>query len=324
MLMERSFTGSSAPPRPLKRIAHPSTLALEILPRRPSLSGFYAKRSYSIHSPILQHSDSFRLKLSAFGDTFHLHLRPNEHLIHPAARINYYKTGPNGQSVLSHTEPLLRESVKAYWGEVVPEDISSDRMREDAAGVAPRPSGKSPLGWARIVVHHQGNVAKGQPPSFEGAFSVNGIVHHVKTKDNYVRNKHVLDPDVVVDDDPDAMLVIFRDADMMTPHEYLSRLQDLDSGYNIHAYGGTCAHDALDFNSDPLLNPVLRKQRPPPSTSWYDPLGFLLPGPVRSNESIYRRDDVAGGNSSSKYANQKMRVMCNAATESSYLQYLSG
>lgn len=298
---KRLLVASSSPPRPLRRVAHPSTLALEILPRRPSLLGFHKKRSYAVDSPILQHSDSFRLKLSAFGDTFHLHLRPNEHLIHPAARINYYRIGPNGRTVLSHTEPLLRESVKAYWGEVIPENVSPDRMREDAAGVVPRPSGKSELGWARIVVHHQGDAAAGQPPSFEGAFSVNGVAHHIMTKANYLRNKHAMDPHAMEDDDSDSMLVIFRDSDVMTPHEYSARLQELNRDDVISNHGQTCTHDDLDFNIDPRLNPVLRKQPRPPSSSWYDPLGFLSPVTVRSNESIYKRDDVAGGNSTSKY-----------------------
>lgn len=297
MLIMDLSTASSAPPRPLKRIDHPSTLALEILPRRPSASGSFGKRSYAINSPVLQHSDSFRLKLSAFGDTYHLHLRPNEHLIHPAARINYYKTDADGQTVLSHTEPLTRESVKAYWGEVIPEEVSLDRMREDAAGVYPRPSGKSELGWARIVVHHQGDVAKGRTPTFEGAFAVNGIVHHVMTKDNYLRNKLAIDPHVFLDDGPDSSLVIFRDSDLMAPHEYAASL-----GLPATTHGKTCAHDNLDFNTDPALNPVLRKPSLPSTTPWYDPLGLVTPPTLRPNGSLYRRDDVAGGNSSSKYA----------------------
>ena len=270
--------------RPLKRIAHPNTLALEILPRRPSASGSFGKRSYPINSSILQHTDTFRLRLSAFGDVFHLHLRPNEHLIHPAARINHYTIGPNGQSVFSHSEPIVPGSVKAYWGEVVPAQISADRMREDAAGVYPRPSGKSELGWARIVVHHQGDVALGKPPSFEGAFSVNGIVHHVTTKDNYFRNKHELDPYTVVDDDPDSALVIFRDSDLMTENEFHAALKGLDTTIVPPPRGAkTCAHDNLAFNMDPRLNPVLRK--PPPVTPWYDPLGLLAPPFARSNSS---------------------------------------
>lgn len=284
----------------MKRIAHPNTLSLEILPRRPSASGSFGKRSYPINSSVLQHTDTFRLRLSAFGDTFNLHLRPNEHLIHPAARINHYKLGPNGQSVLSHSEPIVPGSVKAYWGEVVPTQFSADRLRLDAAGAYPRPSGKSELGWARIVVHHQGDVAQGVPPSFEGAFSANGIVHHVMTKDNYFRHKHALDPYVVVEDDPDSSLVIFRDSDLMSETEYHDALKSLDGAVIPPPRGAkTCAHDNLAYNTDPKLNPVLRK--PPPVTPWYDPLGLLAPPFARGNSSLSKRDDVMGGGSGSKY-----------------------
>ncbi|KAF7796585.1 hypothetical protein EIP86_007766 [Pleurotus ostreatoroseus] len=279
---------SSAPPRPLKRLEHPSTLALEILPRRPSAAGTYSKRSYPLDSPVLRHSDTFRLKLSAFGDTFHLHLRPNEHLIHPAARINYYATTPDGRNVLTHTEPLLRESVKAYWGEVVDADASAGRMREDAAGVWPRPSGTGELGWARIVVHHQGDVAAGVPPSFEGAFSANGIVHHVMTKDNYLRNKLSLDPHVF-EDSPDSELVIFRDSDVMTHQEYHVAQGGLDNGLTLSP-ARTCAHDNLEFNTNPLLNPALRRPTRQEVTPWYDAFGF------HSFSNVSKRDDVAGGN----------------------------
>ncbi len=286
------FLASSAPPSPLKRVAHPTTHSLEILPRRPSPAGTYSKRSHPIDSPILRSTDSFRLKISAFDDTFHIHLRPNEHLIHPAARINYYTVTPDGRSVLSHTEPLLPESVKAYWGEVVHPLASEGRMREDAAGVWPRPSGKSELGWARITVHHQGDTSKGVAPVFEGAFSVNGKVHHVMTKDNYLRNKHHLDPHLTILDygHPDSALVIFRDQDLMTHEEHRAAT----GGKEPYPAAHTCAHDSLSHNVDPYENPVLRKPTPQ-TTPWYNPFG------IYGNSSLSKRDDVAGGGMSTKF-----------------------
>lgn len=186
------------------------------------------------------------------------------------------------------TIPLLREDVKAYWGEVVRGEASEDRLREDAAGVHPRPSGADhELGWARITVHDQGNVELGRPPSFEGAFSVNGNVHHILTTDNYIRNKHVADPHVIVTEDPDAGLVIFRDSDVMTVQEY-------DGG---KGHARTCAHDQMDWNTNPLQNQALRRPIPPPTSPWYDPLGFF---PSSGNHSLAKRDDVAGGSMSSK------------------------
>ncbi|KAH8101428.1 Metallo-peptidase family M12-domain-containing protein [Cristinia sonorae] len=281
---------SSAPPRPIKRIAHPSTLSLDVLPRRSPPAGNYGRRSFPIDAPILRHTDSFRLKLSAFDDVFHLHLRPNEHLIHPAARINHYRIGPDGKSVLSHTEPLLPDSVKAYWGEVVHANASPERMREDAAGVWPRPSGKSELGWARITVHDAGDSSRA--PVFEGAFSVNGDVHHVTTKEQYMRTKHHMDPHIqLINEGDDEELVIWRDSDVMTPHEHQAAL-GLDNGPMPIVPARTCAHDTLSFNTDPLENQALRRPIEP-ATSWYDPFGFL--DTRFANSSLTRRDDVAGG-----------------------------
>ncbi|KAI0638832.1 Metallo-peptidase family M12B Reprolysin-like-domain-containing protein [Trametes polyzona] len=276
----------SAPARPLKRVAHPSTLSIDILPRRAASYG-YGKRSFPVDSPILRHSDSFRLTLTAFEETFYLHLRPNDHLIHPAARINYYTTTPDGQSVLSRTEPLRRESVRAYWGEVIPAHVSPDRLREDTAGVLPRPSGKSELGWARITVYEQGDSSTGKPPVFEGAFSVNGVIHHVMTKTNYLRNKHGLDPHIQVSqDDPDSNLVIWRDSDVMSTHEHTLAAHGDALGLAATPVAESCGHDRMHFNTD---HQRLRMPDPPPYTPWYDAFGFLRTG------NFTKRDDVAGG-----------------------------
>src|SRR4051794_24486962 len=77
-------TARSAPPPPIKRLAHPSTLGLDIFPRRVA----HQRRFLSFIPLTLEHSDSFRLTISAFNETFHLHLRPNDDLIHPSARIH--------------------------------------------------------------------------------------------------------------------------------------------------------------------------------------------------------------------------------------------
>lgn len=249
------IVASSVPPRPLTRIAHPSTLALEILPRKNTLKS-RALTSPFLDSPTLYHSDTFRLTLTAFDETYHLHLRPNDHLIHPAARINYFKNG-----VLDRTVPLVRESVRAYWGEVVHASETQQRMREDAAGVFPRPG----LGWARILVHSQGDAERGVAPVFEGAFAVGGVTHHVQTRANYVRNRNALDPELLDGTNPDAQLVIWRDSDQLVEAE-----EDRLPG---------CSH------SDPWLSPTIHS---PWDDSW-------------TNTSLTRRDDVQGGGSSNNF-----------------------
>ncbi len=57
----------------------------------------------------------------------------------------------------TRTEPLLRESVKAYLGEVIDPQFSDVRLREDAAGVAYSAFPEAELGWARIMIHDQGD-----------------------------------------------------------------------------------------------------------------------------------------------------------------------
>lgn len=297
-------TASSVLRQPLARIAHPSTLALEIVPRLPLPPKTHLRprsplSSPFLNSPVLHSSDSFRLTLTAFGDVFHLHLRPNDHLIHPAARIRYYTTGPDGQQVLQRTTPLLRESVRAYWGEVVAPHHSATRMREDAAGVLPSnhsfnrsstTNGKE-IGWARIIVHAQGDAARGISPVYEGAFEVQGVTYHIQTRANYIRNRLELDPELVSGlDDPDAQLVIWRSTDSVQAKEE-------------HAEGG-CSHDTHTFNMDPWENTVLRKPAAPPA--WYDPLGILRSPDPWSNSSssstLMRRDDVQGGTSSNNFS----------------------
>ncbi|KAG6841537.1 hypothetical protein C0991_009902 [Blastosporella zonata] len=288
-----SVNAHSRPARPLKRLVYPSTLALEILPRQdPQFLSNVPFHKRSTPPPnTLRHDDTFRLTISAFGETYYLHLRPNDHLIHPAARINYHETSPNGLSYISHSKPLLRESVKAYWGEVIHASHTDARMREDAAGVAPIPH-PAELGWVRIVVHHQGDMERGIAPEFEGAFSVKGVVHHIMSKDNYLRSKTDFDPEVAQPfDDLDSSLVIWRETDVMTAEE--ERVAKLDASHSApaHKSAQSCGHDRLGFNTDPQQNPILLR-KPTSSDSWLrSTLGGLF-----QNETLYARDDVSSTN----------------------------
>ncbi|KAF7310432.1 Zinc metalloprotease [Mycena chlorophos] len=292
LLWTDSAAGHSVAPRPLKRVANPSTLALEILPRKrqpSSLSSpFSSKAPLLPRSTILRFDDSFRLTIAAFDDVFHLHLRPNDNLIHPAARIKYYSVGPDGESYVSHTKPLLRESVKAFMGEVIHSDYSESRMRQDAAGAVPV-THPSELGWARIMVHHQGNIDAHVAPVFEGAFSVKGVVYHVATKDNYHRNKRPMDADAQPVDIVDSELVIWRESDVMTVAE--ERIAHLGLPPPVPQ---TCAHDKLSYNTDPNQNPILVKQQTSP---WFESPLNLFAG------NMSKRDDVVGTSLGSNFVN---------------------
>lgn len=210
--------------------------------------------------------------------------------MYSAARINYYKNGPNGQQILDRTVPLTRESVRAYWGEVVSAEHSHTRMREDAAGFRSSQRNGRELGWARILVHSQGDAARGIPPIYEGAFEANGVTYHVKTRENYLRNKLALDPMLVSGaDGPDAHLVVWRSTDSAA-----------SSGKEASKSGRGCSHDDHTFNTDPWRNNVLRKPAAPPA--WYDPLGFLRESDPWANTSLGKRDDVQGNASSNDFS----------------------
>ncbi|CAE6500894.1 unnamed protein product [Rhizoctonia solani] len=290
VLLAARVSGSSAPPQPLKRLAHPSTLALEILPRTPVPHGTLYTRS--LESSTLRHTDSLRLTLAAFGRKHRLHLRPNNHLVHPAARISHL--APDGTIIRS--EPLLRSSILVYEGVVVDEAYTAHRLREDAAGGVSRPWDELPpgeLGWARIMVHSQGNPEEGIAPVYEGAFSVLGEIYHILTRDNYVRTRGPLDfhPDGLASvDELDGGLVIFRDSDVEKPPITEPNM---------------CSHDGLGFNSNDD-HPVLQAGKMQPEVEygapWYDPFGLLEPVPKMG--MLGKRDDVAGSNSTSNFVDQ--------------------
>lgn len=188
--------------------------------------------------------------------------------------------------MITSSKPLLRESVKAYLGEVVAGYHSATRLREDAARYFPQDH-PAVLGWARIMVHHQGDSTRNVLPRFEGAFSADGVIHHIMTKDNYLRMKHPLDPDVSQPlDDSDDSLVIWRDSDVMTPEEERIAITRSASAERP-SMPQTCGHDRLEFNI-PSQNPILKE-----TPTWFShPIGPW------SNQSLHRRDDVGAGSAS--------------------------
>jgi hypothetical protein len=178
--------------------------------------------------------------------------------------------------------------VKAYLGEVVAAHHSHTRMREDVTGAVHYPHAAD-LGWARIMVHNQGDTAHALAPVFEGAFSANGVIYHLMTKANYLRTKLDLDPLLSEPvDDSDPNLVIWRESDVMTlKEEHFAKTGEWFPTEKI-VVPQSCGHDKLEYNT-PQQNPMfhLPHQRP----TWTD---YLLK-PL-SNDTLYRRDDVQTGN----------------------------
>ena len=158
------------------------------------------------------------------------------------------------------------------------------------------------------MVHYEGDSNTGAPPIFEGAFTVNGVTHHVSTSDNYLRNKQHLDPEIVDPIHSDAGLVIWRDSDVLPHHEEAAlRLKyGLPPKASPLPRPASCAHDSLTYNTDPYENPALRKPQP---SSWYDLPSLLDTYSTSPNLSAYKRDDVAGNGMSTKSVFKFMAVI---------------
>lgn len=291
-------TASSPALRPLKRIEQPS-ISLQPSSRTRQLWRKSVPSTLKDDFSTMRHPDPLRMTVSAFGETYYLHLQPNNHLLHPAARIKYYKTGTDGEIVLDRTEPLAKNEAQAFFGDVVHPDETDGRLQEDLAGGLIN-SKYRPLGWARIMVYDEGNAEVGIPPHLEGAFSVNGIPHHIMSREKYLQLKHPRDP---VPDTRDRSLVIFRDSDITTIWEEqgllgsssLAGFQNTSSNEVSHS----CGHDHPEWNRSPFINPVLRQ---PKKATWLDELVYGNTwAQVDLNTSIWRRDDIVGNNMDSKY-----------------------
>ncbi|KAL1738392.1 Metallo-peptidase family M12B Reprolysin-like-domain-containing protein, partial [Schizophyllum fasciatum] len=186
-------------------------------------------------------------------------------LIHPSARIVSHDSATRTAKTL----PLLPSHVLAYEGHVISPSHTDTRMRKDAASLVS--DGEGVLGWARIVVHDQGDEI--HSPVFEGAFQAYGTTYHVMTRDHYARVRKDSDPDLADVVDVSDSLVIFRDADMGVPPTAKAPAPQ------------TCGHDDLLYNEE---MPFVTR----PRDSWG---GLEILG-------LSRRDDVAGSGMGSSFA----------------------
>ncbi|KAG8858402.1 hypothetical protein FRB96_005287 [Tulasnella sp. 330] len=325
-LVVHAFSSSQAP-RPLKRIDHPATLDFE----EHSLPSTLNKRRSvsSSRSPA-------RLTVRAFDSTYHIHLSPNDLLLHPQARINYYS--PAGEIVRS--EPFTQDDagLRVYEGVVVKPEATDRRWKEDRIGGVMEGGAvdrkDEELGWARITVKDDGR-------TYEGAFTVKGVgVHHIQTTSNYMRHRHDVEPHP----DPDAEnghIVIFRDGDRHGAESSTSEQPQ------------SCSHDDLRYNTDPSLNKVLdpfsylSEHSTPP---WYDPRitdlsaydsmdldARFVPSSNPSHNKLAKRqnnDISGGGNMSSNFVNSigsktgcptsQSIVYLGVAADCRYVQFYGG
>jgi hypothetical protein len=188
----------------------------------------------------------------------------------------------------------------AFQGEVVHNDHTLQRLREDIAGGLNRgfnrPSGS--LGWASIIIHHQGDIQRHK--TFIRRFLQRrwGCPSHRNPR-NYVRSKGIRDPDPDLEI-ADGSLVIFGGSDAMTVAE-----ESAGTGFQAIAPSTVqmCAHDRLEYNRDALRHPVLRTgaalDTTRTTTGWYDPVWLSKSPFVDMHLGMsMKRNDVTGNISS--------------------------
>lgn len=315
---------SSRAPGPLKRIFHPRSISLEVIPRSiPNHPGHPHKgrKRSEIPDGLLLPSDALRLSLSlpnlayngldgddAQEDRIHLHLVPTEDIIHPQAKINYLSS--TGE-VLS-SEPLLphHHSHKLFSGEVIADEHTGRRIEEDRIGNGglwyhPH-SGpdRGVRGHASIHVYDSGLDGQGRrKPKFAGTIKVDGRIWNVMTKENYDRHRSAFDP-VVLEETEDGDMVIFIEGDDH-PNPAIKDGSKASSA---------CGHDHMEWNMDNTTHPVRRPQTPSSPSPWWTPsevdsfpdLFSEFPHQASGRSARIRRQDTPTGgttNPSTNYIN---------------------
>ncbi|TIA96912.1 hypothetical protein E3P94_03037 [Wallemia ichthyophaga] len=162
--------------------------------------------------PTLKSTDNLRISFLLDGEHFNLHLHPNEDLFHPHARVNYL----NKSGHVHHSELLQKENFRVYHGYTVSSEHSDRRVAEDAARIIRNydlgnifTQDDIIRGRANIMIHDDG-VDSGSSPQFEGSFTFDSELYHIKTPSSYLASKG--------DDDPSpsyhpSRLIIFKESD---------------------------------------------------------------------------------------------------------------
>lgn len=171
-------------------------------------------------------------------------LHPVEDFIHPDAKIVYTDTDPWTGAESIYEEPLLRETLKIYRGVVLHEHQIEARVQEARIGwndAVQHPGNHR--GWARIVVSPDYNPSQDISRFLaEGAFEVDGEMHHLKTLDSYERSRRHEEPEVhrrSIRDAERTGMIMLRDRDLPS----LSKRTAIPPP--------KCALDNLAFNTDP-------------------------------------------------------------------------
>ena len=284
---------------PLRRILAPLEPSIRILRHSLASSTLPLVELEPISSADILASDTLLVRFALDHQTpLSLLLHPSPNLIHPDARVHFHTLIDltTGQTDV-RTERLHRHHVRAYSGLVIPEWIIAQAWTD--ARTNPSSWIDWPIGtnWARLALR-DGDGA------WDGAFVFNGVVHHIRPIDTYLRTRLHADPD------PPRMALLASPFDIGA-HTIIMSDADLVPMSSYGVAPPSCAHDSLDFNVDPNRNPILVQGLSPtvPKSSlghmptWLDglldPQGSTGRGYWGSVPDLHRRQsgggDVAGG-----------------------------
>jgi hypothetical protein len=144
-----AFTASSQRSLPLKRYAHTTNFAIDILTRQESENSHLKQRSTFLSSlkqsskwlkrsspSQVLYTDRIRLSFHAFDQDFFLHLEPTENLVHPdGAQVRYVGRNAETGEVTVREERIYSHDIRAFQGVVVHPDYTTRRMTEDRVGL---------------------------------------------------------------------------------------------------------------------------------------------------------------------------------------------
>jgi len=171
--------------------------------------------SHRVHA---QSSFEVTFQLRDKTEKVRLVLEPNNDILSEDATVQIL--GADG--TVKRVEPIARADHRIFRG--------------NAFVKLKRESEWTNVGWARINVHHDG--AK---PLFEGAFSIDGMHHHIQTDTNYRRTMIPGDPEIAAESE--EYMIVWRDSEITSEfgHDDLKR--------DVHTAAG-CSSDELLYNRD--------------------------------------------------------------------------
>ncbi|KAK9895969.1 hypothetical protein P389DRAFT_210806 [Cystobasidium minutum MCA 4210] len=238
-------------------------------------------------------------------------LRPNEEIVSEGARVVYINTDPLTGETYENVHPLHRPDVLAYTGYVLQEGEEAARLNMERIGLRHSDEEAQSRGWARIVLSRD---ESGDRTLAEGAFTLDGETHHLKTVQNWDLTRHEDEPRLQARHyQANEGLVLLRDRDLSSGAFNLDSSRQSKRSSSSSSSSG-CSHDSLAFNQD-FEHPVYKTARQQAfdamysrQPSWLDGLLGVSPElPHYARNYLDKRqsggDLAGGGNMSSNYIN---------------------